>query len=105
MKLKHIAFLSLILCLYGCKTVEVKAEQLATIRDGANVAGFQTCGWVIQFDNEFSSIVVPVDLDPAFQQDGLKVEVILTNSTQLATCRRDSPPMVEVVFIREIESN
>jgi len=102
MKLKHLVFFSLLILLYSCKTEETKAEQLATIRDGATLNNYETCGWVIQFDNEFGSIVVPVDLDPAFQQDNLKVEVILTNSTEPATCRRDAPPKVIVVFIKEI---
>ncbi|MFY0591507.1 hypothetical protein [Roseivirga sp.] len=105
MKLKHAVFLGLILFLSSCKTVNVKAEQLATIRSGSSVTGFQNCAFVIQFDNEFGSTVVPINLDPIYQINGLKVEVILTNSTELATCAQGSPPMVEVVFIRELPQN
>lgn len=102
MRLKHFAlFTFLLLC--GCKTDDTLIEQAAVIRSGVNVTGFTSCDWVIQFSGEFNSIVVPVSLDVAFQQNGLAVQVILTNSTELAECPSSGtkPYKVKIVSIRE----
>lgn len=85
MRLKYFA-LFIILLLYSCKTEDPVLEQSAVIRAGANVEDFESCDWVIQFNNEFSTKVVPLSLDVAFQQDGLEVQVVITNSSELADC-------------------
>lgn len=101
MRLKYFA-LFVFLLLYGCKADDTVIEQSAVIRAGANVSDFSSCDWVIQFNNEFSSTVVPLNLDVAFQQDGLEVQVIVTNSTELADCISSSNVYkARVVTIRE----
>lgn len=102
MRLKYLA-LFVFLLLYGCKTDDtVVIEQPAVIKAGSNVSGFSSCDWVIQFSNDFNTKVVPISLDVAFQQDGLKVQVIVTNSTELADCvSSGSPFKARIVSIRE----
>lgn len=103
MKLKYLVlFLTLAIAIVGCKSNDdgTVVEQIATVRDGANVAGFESCGWVIEFNNSFGSIVVPESIDPEFQQDQLEVLVIVTNSLELADCTSRSERKVRVVSIR-----
>jgi len=75
-------------------------EQMAIIKDGANVSGHESCGWVIQFNNGFNSVVVPQGLPAEFQQEDLEVLVILTNSSVLADCTSASSHQVSIVSIR-----
>lgn len=103
MKLKYLVlFLTLVIAIVGCKSNDDGAviEQLATIRDGANVGGYASCGWIIEFENGFGSVVVPESIAPEFQQDQLEVLVIVTNSLELADCTSRSERKVRVVSIR-----
>lgn len=100
MKLRYFAFFSVLLLL-GCAAEEVDVEKSAVILAGTNVNGFESCDWVIQFNNEFNTKVVPVSLDVAFQQNALEVQVVVTNSTELADCVAGNPVKVRIISIRE----
>ncbi len=101
MNFKHLTLL-VFLVLLGCKSDDevTVTEQMAIIKDGTNVNGYASCGWVIQFDNGFNSVVVPEDLPAEFQQDELSVLVILTNSAEPADCTTGSAHKVRIVSIR-----
>lgn len=100
MKLRYFAFFSVLLLL-GCAAEEIDVEKSAVILAGTNVNGFESCDWVIQFNNEFNTKVVPVSLDVAFQQNALEVQVVVTNSTELADCVTGNPVKVRIISIRE----
>ena len=100
MRLKYFT-LFIFLLLYSCKTDDTVIEQAAVIKAGTNVQGFESCDWVIQFSNEFNTKVVPLSLDVAFQQNGLEVQVIVTNTTEVAECAAGNPYKVRIVSIRE----
>lgn len=101
MNYKHFLLLTL-LVFCGCKSNDdtAAAEQVAIIKDGANVAGFESCGWVIDFDNRFGSTVVPESLAAEFQQDNLEVRIVVTNSAEPADCAPGSTQKVRIVTIR-----
>ncbi|OEK02629.1 hypothetical protein BFP97_14340 [Roseivirga sp. 4D4] len=101
MRIKY--FLLLIaLVFFGCTSNDdtTVTEQRAIIKDGANVSGHESCGWVIQFNNGFNSVVVPESIPTEFQQDNLEVLVILTNSAVAASCTSASNHQVSIVSIR-----
>ncbi|MBO3698850.1 hypothetical protein [Roseivirga sp. E12] len=101
MKAKHFLILS-ILFLFACKSNDDTAvtEQMAIIKDGTNVQGHESCGWVIQFNNGFNSVVVPESIPAEFQQDELEVLIVLTNSATSADCTSASAHQVSIVSIR-----
>lgn len=101
MNFKHFTLLALLI-FCGCTPKEdtTAAEQVAIIRNGANVTGFESCGWVIEFDTRFGSTVVPESLPAEFQQDNLEVRIIVTNSADPADCAPGSTQKVRIVTIR-----
>lgn len=101
MRIKYFLLLTA-LVFFGCSSNDepTVTEQMAIIKDGANVQGHETCGWVIQFNNGFNSVVVPESLPAEFQQDDLEVLVILTNSAVTADCTNASNHQVSIVSIR-----
>ncbi len=101
MNFKHLTLLAF-LVLFGCKSSDdgIVTEQVAIIKDGANLAGFESCGWVIDFDNRFGSTVVPESLPDEFQQDNLEVRIVVTNSAEPADCTTGATHKVRIVSIR-----
>ncbi len=102
MNYKHLTLLALLI-FCGCNSnsdTAPSAEQVAIIKNGANVTGFQSCGWVIEFNTRFGSTVVPESLPVEFQQDNLEVRIIVTNSADPADCGPGEAHKVRIVTIR-----